>query len=198
MKLFPTCLLFLVILLTVSACGPPAPTFVPAPAPARLEMQSGIHRLRQNVRRDLTAGHYLAALETLRRERERGVPEESLAAEYRQALNGVLGRADQLLDRDDPAQAGTLYHAALKGFPRSEALAAAVVQSTRQIEAHIEECAGRLMESGLTAYRSGDLDQAIGIWKQIGGFCPGHTSSQRALQTAEVQLSNLNRIKDEN
>jgi tetratricopeptide (TPR) repeat protein len=184
------------LLLAASACGPLQTSTLPNPAPTRLEKQARLHRVLQNARQNLAAGRYQAALAGLRRERERGVSERALSAEYLQALNGVLSMAGQYLEREGPDQAGPLYQAALQAFPRSEALVAGAALTREQVEAHLKECADRLMESGLKAYRSGDLENAIRIWKQIEAFCPGHKASRKALQTAEVQLANLHKIKD--
>jgi hypothetical protein len=53
------------------------------------------------------------------------------------------------------------------------------------------------MERGLAAYRSGDLDQAITDWKLIRAFAPEHQASRKALQTAEIQLANLKKVRAE-
>jgi tetratricopeptide (TPR) repeat protein len=202
MKLIRAFLLIPALLLAVSACGSlrmpaflsPAPDTVPAPTAAPTESQAALQGARQSARQNLAAGRYGTALEGLRRERESGTAEKALAAEYLEALNGVLDQAGHDLERDEPALAGPQYQAALQAYPHSSALAAEASLSRQQVSAKLKECADRLMDRGLTAYRSGDLDKAIEIWKQIGVFCPDHQASMQALRTAEVQLANLRKI----
>ena len=44
------------------------------------------------------------------------------------------------------------------------------------------------MEQGLMNYRAGKLDDAIKVWEKIIVFAPQHQASQKAIQTAFVQL----------
>lgn len=195
----------LAVLVLLNSCrtspvSGPTPVVSPAPvakypvpqAPQPIE-PAGLS-LRQKIRQHLAADNPPAALVLIQ---SSGLPEAELAEEYGQALKGVLNRADELARRDQPDKAGPLYRTALDGYPKTPAVAARVGTSRAGIAAEVDACADRLMERGLLAYRSGDLEQAIRIWKPISVFAPQHQASRQALRTAEVQLANLKKVRSE-
>lgn len=200
------CLLpILAVLLLMNSCrslpvSDPLPVVKPAPVaidsvpPASPPAKPAGPSLRQKIQQQLAADNAPAALAMILTS---GLPEAELAEEYGRALNGVLNKADELARREQPEKAGPLYRAALDGYPKTPAVAARVGTSSAKIEAGIDSCADRLMEHGLLAYRGGDLEQAIRTWKLIHGFAPQHQASRKALQTAEVQLANLKKVRAE-
>jgi hypothetical protein len=184
--------LILAVLSLVSACHPPAP-----PHSARLGDRRTTEEpvaARQKIRQHLAADNHPAALALVL---SSGLAETALAEEYGLALRGVLKQAEGYQGKDLPEKAGPLYRAALDGYPATPAIAAKVGMRPAGITAGIETCADQLLERGLAAYRSGDLDQAIRTWKLIHVFAPQHQASRKALQTAEVQLANLKKVRAE-
>ena len=75
--------------------------------------------------------------------------------------------------------------------PKSKPLIIQINLSEKKIEEHIEACSQELMEQGLVAYRSGQLEVAIDKWKKIILFVPNHSVALKAIETTETQLSNL-------
>ncbi|HEY7745131.1 MAG TPA: hypothetical protein VIA07_02255 [Desulfuromonadales bacterium] len=206
-------LLLLAVLSLVSACRPtappqssvsapaPTPVSVPAPvlapAPDRSEDRSAAPEpapARQNIRQQLAAANFPAALALILAS---GLSEGEVAEEYGRTLKGVLKQAEGYLEKELPEKAGPLYRAALDGYPKTPAVAARVGTRPAGITAGIEACADQLMERGLASYRSGNLDRAIADWKLIRAFAPRHQASRKALQTAEVQLANLKKVRAE-
>jgi tetratricopeptide (TPR) repeat protein len=196
-------LLLLAVILPLNACQPPVTLQSPvsqvqvaAPAAPEKRKPAAVAgaTVRQNIRQQLAAENYPAALALIRAS---GLSEAELAEEVGRALKGVLTQAEGFLQKDLPEKAGPLYRAALDGYPKTPAGAARIETNPAGITAGIETCADRLMERGLAAYRSGDLDQAIEEWKLIHVFAPRHQASRQALQTAEVQLANLKKMRTE-
>jgi hypothetical protein len=184
--------LILAVLSLLSACHPPAP-----PPPASLgdrKTAAEPAAVRQKIRQQLAADNHPAALALVVAS---GLPEEAVAEEYVRALKGVLKQAEGYRLKELPEKAGPLYRAALDGYPATPAVAARVGTRPAGIASGIETCADRLLERGLAAYRGGDLDQAIRTWKLIPVFAPRHQASRKALQTAEVQLANLKKVRAE-
>jgi tetratricopeptide (TPR) repeat protein len=195
--------LLLAVLLPLNACHPPLPPPSPAipvevVAPVTPEKRKPAAApgaaARQTIRQQLAAENYPAALSLIQAS---GLSEAGLAEEYGQALKGVLSQAAGFLQKGLPEKAGPLYRAALDGYPKTPAVAARAGTHPAGITAGIEACADQLMGRGLVAYRSGDLDQAIKTWKLIHVFSPRHQASRQALQTAEVQLANLKKVRAE-
>jgi tetratricopeptide (TPR) repeat protein len=192
------------VLLTLTACGPteffgrsstprksllPGKTENPSSSPSSLSVT-----LQPKIHLELEAENYCSALNLVRKAIKRGVPETALADEYGQAIDGILIEARQYQQDGLPEKAGELFRTAHDGFPETEEVAEKVSVTPSAISARIEECAEKLMERGLVAYRSGDLDEAIRIWKMIHTFNPRHQASLKALETAEIQLSNLEKV----
>ena len=197
-----TGLLIPAVLFLLSSCGPltPSPPANPAPAAVsdspedRKAAGEPAAALRQKIRQQLAADNYPAALALVLGS---GLSEEEVAEEHGRALKGVLKQAEGYLEKDLPEKAGPLYRAALDGYPATPAVAAKAGTRPAGITAGIETCADQLLERGLAAYRNGNLDQAITDWKLIRDFAPQHQASRKALQTAEVQLANLKKVRAE-
>lgn len=197
-------LLLPTLLLALTACGPVdfsgrAGAILKAlqGTPAEQRAPSSPKRratLERDIRRHLEAGNYHSALNLLRNEIKGGMPETALAGEYGRAINGLLDKADMFRKQDQPEKAGELFRSAHDGFPKTEAVAKGVRLTPPEILTCIEDCAGKLMERGLVAYRAGDLDGAIRMWKMIHTFSPRHQASLKALKTAEVQRANLEKV----
>ncbi len=133
----------------------------------------------------------VAALSAILEEVASGTPENQLATEYRKALEEITRRAEALLTSASHQEAGVYLRAAIDGYPRQADVARQAPLTKEQLRAKRNACADRMMENGLLAYRSGDLDKAIGIWKKIHLFHPKHEPSQQAIRTANLQLANL-------
>lgn len=193
------------ILLSLSACGPAdfsvaagnireafqrIAAGLPAPTPP-----DATAALRQKIRRQLEAEDFCSALSLLRKEIKGGLPETALADEYGRAVNGVLAQAKQYREQGMTEKAGELLRSARDGFPETKAVAKKVSLTPPEIQTRMDDCAAELMERGLVAYRSGDLDEAIRTWKAIHTFNPRHQASLKALKTAEVQRTNLEKVE---
>jgi hypothetical protein len=137
---------------------------------------------------------FAEALLVIGRDIKRGVPEQEMAAEYLQVLNGAIAKGQSLLAENDPGQAGLLFRAVLDGYPKDASLAAGASLRPAELEAILKNCADKLMEKGIVSYRSGNLGQAIDIWNEVLVFCPQHQSCQKAIQTANTQLANLEKL----
>jgi len=172
----------------------PAPTNVDIVLPVRQPAEPAVPSPRQKIRQQLAADNAPSALALILAS---GLTEAELAEEHGRAVKGVLNRADELARRDQPEKAGPLYRAALDGYPKTPAVAARVGKGSNEIAAEVDACADRLLERGLVAYRGGNLEQAIQTWRLILVFAPQHQASRKALQTAEVQLANLKKVRAE-
>lgn len=188
----PVCVVFLLFaaLFVASGCGPYG-------LAERTAAEDRVALARQKIQAQLAAGKYGAALGQVQKQVSGGLPEEALAEEYARALNGVLKQAEQYRGKGVPEEAGPHYRMALEAFPQTSPIASRSILSAAVIGTRIEACADELMDRGLIAYRSGDLDQAIKTWKAIRTFAPQHQESQKALQTAMVQRVNLEKVNAE-
>jgi tetratricopeptide (TPR) repeat protein len=153
-----------------------------------------LEALHLEIERLLQKNDHLTALATLRRELQRGTPATRLGDTYLQVLNGSLVAGEAHMAGHNAFHAGLLFRIALDVYPEDEELTAGVILSPAKVEDRIELCANQLMEKGLVFYRAGELAQAMEVWQKTLAFYPQHRPSQAAIQTAYVQLNNLNKI----
>jgi outer membrane protein assembly factor BamD (BamD/ComL family) len=59
-----------------------------------------------------------------------------------------------------------------------------------------EDRGARLSQQALDEYRKGNLASAISIWKSILAFDPDNPAVVKAINTATIQLKNLEQIKE--
>ena len=135
----------------------------------------------------LERGDFKRALETHKEVYQR-FPQNSVVENgYLRMLELIKRRADQMFNKKDFAAAGSLYALLIKTVPNS---------ITRKLDMktlnqRMKTCQKSLFESGLERYRSGDLNDAISIWKSILVFDPDHRETKKALDMAMLQLKNL-------
>ena len=139
----------------------------------------------------LEIGDLKRALETHKEVYQR-FPQNSVVENgYLQILELIKRRADQMFDKKDFAAAGSLYALLIKTIPNS--LTRKLDMKT--LNQRMKTCQKSLFESGLERYRSGDLNDAISIWKSILVFDPDHRETKKALDMAMLQRKNFNNTK---
>ena len=148
-------------------------------------------RFQQSVHSYFKVGDYPQALDMIVQAVNKGIPEKSFGQDYVTAINGTLSLAQELVSLKDYTQAGIFFKKAQTAYPKSQPLISQINLSEKKIEEHIEACSQELMEQGLVAYRSGQLEVAIDKWKKIILFVPNHSVALKAIETTETQLSNL-------
>jgi len=65
------------------------------------------------------------------------------------------------------------------------------------LDTGIETCRKILFEDALEQYRSGNLSQAISIWRNILTFDPENPEVRKATEKAILQTRNLEKIKSD-
>ena len=139
----------------------------------------------------LEGGDFKRALDAQKEVYQR-FPQNSVVENgYLRMLELIKGRADQLFNKEDFAAAGSLYALLIKTVPNSTG----PKLDMKTLNQRMKTCQKSLFESGLERYRSGDLNDAISIWKNILVFDPDHRETKKALDMAMLQLKNLSSTK---
>lgn len=152
---------------------------------------------RLQIEQSLTRENIEKAQKVILYSRQEKVSEILLADLYTEVTNRLLQTAEQEKSTDKPGRAGRYYRMAHEIYPVDARLQATISLSLSEIDNNIDQCADKLMENGLAAYRAGELDSAITIWKEISQFHPNHSPSLIATNTARQQLKSLEMLSSE-
>lgn len=110
---------------------------------------------------------------------------------YNKVLESIKNSADQALQKKDLALAGSTYRLLLKRGPSGHPVGHPLSYSRETLTGKITHCRKVLFENALEQYRSGNLNQAILIWKSILTFDPENTEVRKAVEMASLQSRNL-------
>jgi tetratricopeptide (TPR) repeat protein len=116
---------------------------------------------------------------------------------YVSLLESIKGQADLDFKRKNFAQAGRTYRILLKNYSSLSHLNRFFSYNAGLLDTGIETCRKILFEDALEQYRSGNLSQAISIWKNILTFDPENLEVKKAMDKAILQTRNLEKIKSD-
>lgn len=136
------------------------------------------------------------AIETLQLLYESNIPIVKFKRHGTMAMNLLLKQAGDKYVAGDLVAAGALYRNAFNLYPGNKLMHATITASKEQVATFIDHCADQLLETGLLAYREGQLQKAISVWSQIRQFHPDYKASKQAIQTTRKQLKNLEQFKN--
>ncbi len=126
----------------------------------------------------------------------REYPEDTTVRDgYVSFLESIKARADLDFKRKDFAHAGRTYRILLKNYSSVSRLKRFLSYNAGLLNTRIETCRKILFEDALGQYRSGNLSQAISIWKSILTFSPENQEVKKAVDKAILQAGNLEKIK---
>jgi tetratricopeptide (TPR) repeat protein len=114
---------------------------------------------------------------------------------YIKTLESIKSGGDKAFERSDFALAGRVYRILLNNFSSVSRLNGSFSFNREGLTARIRDCKKILFEKGLEQYRSGNLDQAISIWKSILVFDPESHEIKKVVDMATLQLRNLQKAK---
>jgi tetratricopeptide (TPR) repeat protein len=116
---------------------------------------------------------------------------------YVSILESIKGQADLDFKRKDFAQAGRTYRILLRNYSSLSHLNRFLSYNAGLLDTGIETCRKILFEDALEQYRSGNLSQAISIWRNVLTFDPENPEAKKATDMAILQTRNLEKIKSD-
>jgi tetratricopeptide (TPR) repeat protein len=139
----------------------------------------------------LTEGDFQKAMETYDVAYNQYPNDSELRSNYIRTIHQVKKNADIAFHREDFAQAGSIYRVLLDNYPHVKDLITSSSFDMDLLISRINTCSKNLNEKGLLKYREGNLREAISIWNDILKFDPGNVEVRKSIDTATVQLKNL-------
>jgi len=128
----------------------------------------------------------------------REYPEDTTVRDgYVSFLESIKVRAELDFKRKDFVQAGRTYRILLRNYSSVNPLKRLLSYNAGFLNTRIETCRKILFEDALGQYRSGKLNQAISIWRNILTFDPENQEVKKAMDKAILQAGNLEKIKSD-
>jgi tetratricopeptide (TPR) repeat protein len=116
---------------------------------------------------------------------------------YVSLLESIKSQADLDFKRKDFSNAGRTYRILLKNYSSLSHLERFLSYNAGLLDTEIETCRKILFEDGLEQYRSGNVSQAISIWRNILTFDPENLEVKKAMSRAIRQARKLEKIKSD-
>ena len=129
--------------------------------------------LRKKVASLLEKKSYRRAIELLSDRKHPGSPAAGMEKEYLQAINGLIAAGEESLSHDDYSAAGQSFRLALDYYPVPASLRGKIRRNQPQLRKQLETCANRLLEQGLMAYRSDNLETPSANGRKLSFLIPG-------------------------
>ncbi len=152
----------------------------------------------EQAKRMLDSGDREGALAVWRKALAAQPGEKTLSAPFAAAVVALKVEADRAMADKDQAAAGRTYALLQKhagAFAGLEGLGKHRTELTAgRLAAAVKTCSRGILDRGLAAYRKGELENAIGIWRGALAFDPENAEIGKAVETAKAQLSKIKKL----
>jgi tetratricopeptide (TPR) repeat protein len=162
----------------------------------RLKMSRVIQAEKQ-VQSFLKSGDIQKGIDIYRTLTQQYLSDTTVSNLYINLLESIKGQADLDFKRKDFAPAGRTYRILVRNYSSLSHLKRSLSFNAGLLDTGIETCRKILFEDGLDHYRSGNLSQAISIWRDILTFDPENLEVKKATDKAILQSHNLKKIKSD-
>ena len=151
--------------------------------------------IEEQVSSHLKAGELQKAINICKEIYQKYPQDPTVRSGYIKTLESIKSGGDRAFEKSDFALAGCVYEILLKNVSSVDRLNGSFSFNREDLTARIRDCKKILFEKGLEQYRSGNLDQAISIWKSILVFDPESHEIKKVVDMATLQLRNLQKAK---
>jgi len=143
----------------------------------------------------LDAGEFRKAIDICKEIYQKYPQDPTVRNGYIKTVESVKSNGDRAFEKRDFALAGCMYEIVLRNVSSVSHLNGSFSFSREGLTARIRDCMKILFEKGLKQYRSGNLNQAISLWKSILVFDPANQEIRKAVDMATLQSRNLQKAK---
>ena len=130
---------------------------------------------------DLEAGKFQRAIDICKEIYQKYPQDPTVRNGYIKTLESIKSGGDGAFEKSDFALAGYVYEILLKNVSSVDRLNGSFSFNREDLTTRIRDCKKILFENGLEQYRSGDLNQAISLWKSILAFDPENQEIKKAV-----------------
>jgi tetratricopeptide (TPR) repeat protein len=155
-----------------------------------------IERTRMESEQYVVDGDYKSAMDVYTDANRKHPKHPMLSTNYQKTIEDIHRAADEAFTREDFASSGRAYFVLLKNYPYYQELILELSFDKGVLHARLEDCSSHLSQRALADYRKGNLAEAISIWKSILAFDPNNSGIAKAIDTATIQLKNLQQKRE--
>jgi tetratricopeptide (TPR) repeat protein len=149
----------------------------------------------EQISSHLKAGDFRRAVDLCKEVYNKYPQDPTVRNGYIRTLESVKASGDRAFEGSDFGLAGSVYEIVLRNVSSMSQLNGSFSFSKEGLKSKIGNCKKVLFENGLQQYRSGNLNQAILLWKSILVFDPENRDIKKAVDMATLQLENLQNAK---
>jgi tetratricopeptide (TPR) repeat protein len=149
----------------------------------------------EQVSSHIKAGEFRKAIDLCKEIYQKYPQDSTVRSGYIRTLESIKGGGDRAFEKSDFALAGCVYGLLLKNYSSVGGLNGSLSFKREGLTARIRDCKKILFENGLDQYRSGNLNQAISLWRSILVFDPENQEIKKAVDMASLQSKNLQKAK---
>lgn len=189
-----TALPAVLVLLAFSSCMPQKNTGIDKTLVDRAHME--VDRTRMKSEQYVVQGDYKSAVDVYADACRKYPGDESLFTNYGKTLEDIHRAAGEAFNREDFVSSGRAYYVLLKNHSYCQGLFRELPLDKGFLHARLEDCSSHLSQRALAEYRKGNLAEAISIWKSILAFDPNNAGIMKAIDTATIQLKNLQQKRE--
>jgi tetratricopeptide (TPR) repeat protein len=144
---------------------------------------------------ELEEGKFQKAIDLCKEIYQKYPQDPTVRSGYIKTLESIKSGGDRAFEKRDFALAGYVYGLLIKNYSSVGQLNGSLSFNREGLTARIGNCKKILFENGLKQYRSGNLNQAIFLWKSILVFDPENQEIKKAVDMASLQSKNLQKTK---
>jgi tetratricopeptide (TPR) repeat protein len=156
--------------------------------------QKAVDDTAKQAQADVAGGEYKRALELYSSAYEKNHTPK-MRVNYGATGEQIRKIADQAYQRREFAEAGGIYTTLIESGITTRDFAGSLSFDEDYLYRQMHICSNAILETGLTTYRDGKLEDAISIWKKAQVFDRDNKDIKGAIDTATTQLQNLKNIK---
>jgi len=161
----------------------------------REQIQNQMDHATRQAQMELEAGKFQRAIDICKEIYQKYPQDPTVQSGYIKTLESIKSSGDRAFEKNRFELAGCIYQTLLKHVSSVTYLSRSFSFGREVLTVKIKSCKKILFENGLEQYRSGNLNQAISIWKSILAFDPENQEIRRAVEMATLQYRNLEKVK---
>ncbi len=150
-----------------------------------------VERTFAQSKHDFNIGDYNKAIDMYKVPFAKYPENHELLSNYLKTVEDIKRIADKSFEKKEYSLAGKTYYALLRHYAYFKKFAKQMSFNSEFLTIRVTECRAYVSRDGFEQYRKRNVKGAISIWKNLLSFDPDNIYIRNAIDTATIQLKNL-------